>query len=50
MSAAWDAEDVSATLKGLFDLRVELSGIAKDVQSIRRLLDDDEEEEEAEDS
>lgn len=50
MSAAWDAEDVSATLKALFDLRVELSGIGKDVQAIRRLLDHDEEEEEAEDS
>ena len=47
MPEAWDAEDVSATLRGLFDLRVELSGIARDVQSIKRLLD---EEEEAEDS
>jgi hypothetical protein len=28
VSAAWEAEDVSATLRGLFDLRVELSGIA----------------------
>jgi hypothetical protein len=36
VSAAWDAKDVSATLRGLFDLRVELSGIAKDVQSIGR--------------
>jgi hypothetical protein len=50
--AAWDADDVSATLRGLFDLRVELSGIGKDVQGDQAsLLDDDEEEaEEAEDS
>jgi hypothetical protein len=38
---------VSATLRGLFDLRVELNGIAQHVEAIRRLLDDDDEEEEA---
>jgi hypothetical protein len=44
MSPAWEAEDVSATLRGLFDLKVELNGIAQDVEMIRRLLDEDEEE------
>jgi hypothetical protein len=50
VSAAWDPEDVSATLKGLFDLRLELSGIRHDVEAIRRLLEDDEEEDAPEDS
>ena len=50
MSAAWDQDDVFATLRGVFDVNVKLTDIARDVETIRRLLDDDEVEEAPEDS
>ena len=50
MSAAWDSEDVSATLGGIFHLSAKLTDIANDVDATNRLLEDDDEEEAPEDS
>jgi hypothetical protein len=46
MSAAWEQEDVLATLKGVFDVNAKLADIAQDVDAIRRMMEDGDEEEE----
>ena len=47
MSAAWEQEDVFATLRGVFDVNVKLAEIALDVDAIRRVMEDGDEEEDA---
>ena len=48
MDAAFDEQDVTSILSGVFDMRTSLAEIANDIRAIRLLLEDDDEEEEEE--